>query len=368
MAKTYGNLDIAPVINAAGKMTALGGTAQATAVADAQSEAAQWHVDLAGLRSLAGSRIAEITGAEAASVTTGAAAGIAISVAAVIAGIDTFAAFRLPLTDSRPNKVLLQAGHQVNFGASVEQMIRLGGGDPQIIGSAAHVPVTALVDALGDTSEIAAFLFVQSHHAVQENMILLDQAVKLCHAAEVPVIVDAAAEDDLTRYISMGVDLVTYSGGKAIGGPTAGFIAGSEKLVEACELQTRGIARAMKVGKEQIAGLMTALETYVQRDLGAIHAKCDRVNEIILAAIAGSAELAGHIRSDEAGRSIARVAVEAADGGFDIRDLVAFLASGSPSVRTRNHHLDEGIVLFDPRELSEDQAHMIAKALSKFES
>ena len=81
----YARFGVPPVVNAAGKMTALGGTAQSPEVAAAQAAAAQGHVDLAALRAMAGRRIAELTGAEAASIVPGAAAGIVVSVAACVA-------------------------------------------------------------------------------------------------------------------------------------------------------------------------------------------------------------------------------------------------------------------------------------------
>jgi len=362
----YQRIGVPTVINAAGKLTALGGTAQAAEVAQAQAEAARWHVDLAELRRAAGERIAAVTGAEAASVTTGAAAGVAIAVAACVAGSDPDRVTRLPDSEGWPNRVLIQAGHWVNFGAPVDQMVRLGGGRPQMVGHVNHVPEALLERALRDGTPTAALLCVQSHHSVQERMVPLDRCLALAHAVRVPVIVDAAAEEDLRRYVVAGVDLVTYSGGKAFGGPTVGFIAGRRELVAACEAQTRGIARAMKVGKEQIAGLLAALERYAGHDAEGEQARRRRVNAVVLAALDGIAAVESGIRTDEAGRPIERVSVRARGGAFDVRALVDFLASGSPSIRTRNHHLDDGVVLIDPREVSEEQAAVIAARLREF--
>ncbi len=209
-------------------------------------------------------------------------------------------------------------------------------------------------------------MYVQSHHAAQERMVDLERCVELARDAGVPVVVDAAAEEDLRRYVDLGVDLVTYSGGKAFGGPTVGFIAGRADLVAACEAQTRGIARPMKVGKEQIAGLLTALERYLEHDDAAEAERRARVNRIVCDAIEGIADLDVSTRMDEAGRPIERIALRAKDGAFDIRDLVAHLAEGSPSVRTRNHHLDEGFALVDPREVSEAQAAVIGERIRAF--
>jgi L-seryl-tRNA(Ser) seleniumtransferase/D-glucosaminate-6-phosphate ammonia-lyase len=361
----YQQFGVDPVINAAGKMTALGGTAQSDAVANAQAAAAQSHVDLATLRRRAGELVAHCTGAQAASITSGAAAGIAISVAACITGTHLDRVLRVPNTDGLRRRVLLQAGHDINFGASVTQMIELGGGRAEIIGWANSVPKALLDAALSTQPDVVALLFVQSHHSVQEQMVPLVDCVAAAHRNQVPVIVDAAAEEDLERYIELGADLVTYSGGKAIGGPTVGFIAGRHDLIEACELQQRGIARAMKVGKEQIVGLLVALEHYANRDLAADRVRQSDLVGSMMTRLNGVAGLRVYGKPDEAGRGILRLALERSDGG-DIGELVKYLVAGSPSIRTRNHHVDDGVVLVDPREIDELQAVVVADRIRRF--
>lgn len=347
--KPYGQIDMAPVINAAGKLTALGGSVQSTAVAEAQAAAARAHVDLAALRLAAGKRIAAATGAEAGCVTSGAAAGIVISVAAVLTGNDLDRVRRLPEV-AGPNEILLQAGHDIDFGAQVSQMIRLAGGQPVVFGSREAVTETDLTTALSERA--AAILFVKSHHCVQHGRLPLEAMV----GRGIPVLVDAAAEADLRTYVAAGADLVTYSGGKAIGGPTCGLIAGCASMIEACELQERGVARAMKVGKEQIAGLLTALDEAA--DSAAVSVVLDALH-------AGLAALAGaRIVPDRAGRDIRRVALDLPP--VQLRDLVAFLRDGRPSIRTRNHQLGEGYVLFDPREMRLDQVPTVVARVRAF--
>jgi D-glucosaminate-6-phosphate ammonia-lyase len=361
----YRRFGLDGVINAAGKMTALGGTAQSEAVARAQAEAAQSHVDLETLRRRAGELVAHYVGSEAASITSGAAAGIAIAVAACVTGVQLDRVLRIPDTDGLDRRVLLQAGHDINFGASVAQMIRLGGGRPEVIGWVNSVPKTLLDDALAAHDDIVALVYVQSHHSVQEQMVSLTDCIAAAHRHHVPVIVDAAAEEDLRRYIELGADLVTYSGGKAIGGPTIGFVAGHRNLIDACELQQRGIARAMKVGKESIVGLLVALEQYTARDTAADHARQNVVVGNLEHRLAGISRLRVYRKPDEAGRGIERLALERTDGG-DIRTLVKYLAAGPPSIRTRNHHLDDGVALIDPREIDALQAAVIAERVRAF--
>jgi D-glucosaminate-6-phosphate ammonia-lyase len=357
--------DIPRIINAAGKLTALGGSAQSGPVAMAMAKAASKHVDLKTLRQAAGDHVATLTGAEAACITTGAAAGIAISVAALITGNNLMKVQQLPYADDEYH-IFLQAGHAVNFGASIEQMIRVGGGLPWIIGDTNSVSERQLAETLETATSHCGFLYVKSHHCVQENMISLDQCIALCHQAEVPVIVDAAAEEDLQLYISAGADLVTYSGGKAFSGPTVGFIAGRKDLIESCELQFRGIARSMKVGKEQIFGLLKALEEYQDLDPEERSSNLKQQNESIISALSDVVHFKAYLKPDEAGREFDRVAISAATEQFSIRDLVQFLSEGKPGIRTRNHHLDQGYLLIDPRELMNGDPELIVKRLLQF--
>jgi L-seryl-tRNA(Ser) seleniumtransferase/D-glucosaminate-6-phosphate ammonia-lyase len=350
------------VINAAGKLTALGGTAQTTAVADAQAAAAQAHVDLDELRAAAGRRLAELTGAQAATITCGAAAGIATSVAALISGGKPDLVARLPDSNGLPNRVLLQVGHDVNFGAPVVQMIRLGGGVAELVGSAAQVTIDDLEAALAEPADLAGFVYVQSHHVVLPDRLSLERCIKVCGNADLPVVVDAAAEEDLGQYVALGADLVTYSGGKAIGGPTVGFIAGRTELIAACEAQQRGIARAMKVGKEQIAGLMAALDAYDPADHAAERALAGEL-------IAMLGELPGtnvYEKPDEAGRDIVRVAIERRGDAWEPKELIAHLVAGHPSIRTRNHQAPQGRILIDCREIDRGQATQIAARVREF--
>ena len=345
----YSAIGVTPVINAAGKMTALGGTAQQAWVADAQAAAAQVHVDLAQLRAVAGRKIAAVTGADDACITTGAAAGIAIGIAAILTGTDPDKVRRIP-DHPGPKDVLIQAGHDVDFGAAVTQMIRLGGGNPVVFGTADVVTDRDLDQALSATT--VALVYVKSHHCIQERRLPLSAFLN----RGLPVLVDAAAEEDLRAYIRAGADLVTYSGGKAIGGPTSGFIAGRRELIEACEMQQRGIGRAMKVGKEQIMGLLAALGRGEQ----------DSSNIVMLLeqALSHFDKLDVSLADDRAGRDIRRVAIRAR--GFNINDLVDHLTAGNPSIRTRNHQLREGLVLFDPRELRPEHIPVIEHRVADF--
>lgn len=356
----YERFGVKTVINASGKMTHLGGSVLSARVADAIRQASQNHVDMDQLLTRAGGLVAEATGAEAAWVTTGAAAGIALSAAAVIAGSNPHHIALLPDSSfTNRREIVLQAGHQVNFGAPVTQMLRLGGGVPLIVGAVNGTTSAQVASAVGPNT--AALFFIQSHHAVQPGAVPLADFVTIARERRVPLIVDAAAEEDLHTYIGAGADLVTYSGGKAIGGPTSGFVAGKRDLIDAVRAQGRGIGRPMKVSKEQIAGFLVALEEYLSSDADTISRRNER-STYLAGLLEGIADLKVTLEDDEAGRLISRVALTPEQAlGLSARELADQLAAGSPSIRVRAHHADQGTILLDPRELSIGAEELIAR-------
>jgi D-glucosaminate-6-phosphate ammonia-lyase len=347
----YSRLGVSNVINASGRMTSLGGSLLAPEVVAAMSAAAIAYVDLDQLKRAVGTRIAELAGAEAGWVTSGAAAGIAIMVAAVVAGEDPARIVKLPNADWEPRSMLLQAGHLIDFGAPVEQMVRLAGGRPVAVGSVNRVSPEHLEAEIGPSA--AAVLFVQSHHSVQKGMLTLDEVAEICHRRRIALLVDAAAEEDLRRYVAAGVDLVAYSGGKAFEGPTSGIILGSAAMIARCRAQERGIARAMKVGKEQVLGLAAALEAHGQNDEASTEAR----ERAILAALFDGLKTLPNTRiyevPDEAGRPIRRLALAPQEAvlGFTAVELMTELARGDPRIVVRGHQARTGIILLDPRPL-----------------
>lgn len=350
------------VINASGKMTALGATAVGPEVAAALAAGSSDYVIMEELLAAAGERIARSTGAEFALPTIGAAAGIAISVAACVAGKDLVAIEALPQSRGRRNEVVLPKGHSVHFGGSIPQMIRLGGGLPVEAGHANLVTLEHVERSL--TDQTVALFYCKSHHAVQKGMVSLEEFISIGQRYHLSVIVDAAAEEDLRRYVQLGADLVIYSGGKAIGGPTSGFICGRRELVEACALQYQGIGRAMKVSKEAIAGLLTALELYEGRNLHE-EGRRDRARmEWLVKELSSVPGLRARIIQDEAGREIYRASIEVLpEAGLTARDVLKALESGDPAIYTRNHQVNLGIINVDPRPLLPGQEQIVLERL-----
>ena len=359
----YQKFGLRKIINASGKMTALGASAVRPEIAQALSEAAMDYVDIDELMVAAGKGIARATGAEDGCPTAGAAPGIAIAVAAVIAGTDLTLIERLPNSNGKKSEIILQKGHSVHFGASIVQMITLGGGKVVEVGQANHVEKCHIEQAITDNT--AALFYVKSHHAVQKGMQSIETMATIAKMYNLPLIIDAAAEEDFRKYIAKGADLVVYSGGKALGGPTSGMICGRADLSAACRMQYKGIGRAMKVGKEGIIGLMTALEQYDQKE-DYSQSQIDRMNWLIRQ-FENVPGVKGAVIQDEAGRAIyrAQLTVDAKVTGKDAYVIIKQLESGDPAIYTRNHYANLGVISIDPRPLLCGQEELIADRIKE---
>ncbi len=360
---TYETLGIPRVINASGRMTALGGVALHPEVIAAMAEGARANVNMDALKDVAGERLAAWCGAEAAMVTPGASAANVIMTAAVVSGGDAYRASLLPIASWPEREVVLQMGHAVSYGGRIMQDIAHGGGIPVLAGSANQVHPHDVAGAI--TARTAAAFFVQSHHAVQKGMLGLPAVIALAHERGVPVLLDAAAEEDVHAYVAMGVDLVAYSGGKAFEGPTSGFILGSQKWIAACRAQESGIARPMKVGKETILGLLAAMERYVTDDVAAEKSRQMGIVGALEAGLAALPHTRVSVVQDEAGRAIWRLhlTLDEAALGFAATDLVHDLQRHDPPVFVRSHWANVGIIALDPRPLGEGDVPIIIEAV-----
>ncbi|MBI1787052.1 MAG: hypothetical protein HYR60_05795 [Acidobacteria bacterium] len=251
------------VINAIGTPTIVGANVAAPEVIAAAAEALSLNVEIDELQRAACRVIARVTGAEAGCVTSSASSGLAIAAAAAMTGADLARIVQLPDTAGLRNEIILQHGHDINFGGRISQMVRLSGARIVTIGTANHCDRFHLRGALAEAT--AAVLYVVNGDVPEGHFLALEAVVEMAAAQGVPVLVDAAAEPDVRVFLRAGASLVIASGHKALGAPTSGLLCGRKDLVRACYLQNWGIGRAMKVGKEGIAGLMVALERYYER-------------------------------------------------------------------------------------------------------
>jgi L-seryl-tRNA(Ser) seleniumtransferase len=288
----YREWGLEPIINVSGSVTRLGGAPMPKAVLDAFCAAAAEAVPLDELQGAASRVIADATGAETGIVTSGAAAGLMLGAAAILAGHDLGRMEKLPHTEDMPHEFVVAREHRNGY----DHAVRAAGarfvevGFHEIVAGAGVRRAEAWEYEAAFGPKTAGVLYVYDAAAQPP----LAELVKRAHARSVPVLVDAAGEvpprSNLRDIIATGADLVVFSGGKAIRGPQAtGILCGRRDLIGSALLQMldmddhfelwspppslidkaklggmprHGIGRALKVSKEQIAALLTALKLF----------------------------------------------------------------------------------------------------------
>ncbi len=295
----YSRLGVKTLINAQGTVTVVGGSLMPPEVVQAMAEAASWYVSIPELQEKVGVRIAGLLGVPAALVTAGAASAIAVGTAACMTWDNLPAIDRLPDTSGLKNEVILQKGHKSRY----EAQMSLTGAKVVWVETREELdraisPRTAMMFFLNRFDPLGA--------------IKREEWLKVAKQRGVLTFLDAAADvppiSRFSEYIREGFDLVTFSGGKAIRGPQAsGLLLGRPDLIAAGQRAispSMGIGRAMKVGKEEIVGLLAAVERYLKLDHDAEWREWDtRSAEIItrLTQIPGMnarrevAEIANHV-------------------------------------------------------------------------
>ncbi|MDF7667786.1 DgaE family pyridoxal phosphate-dependent ammonia lyase [Orbaceae bacterium ESL0727] len=361
----YKKYDLKKVINASGRMTILGVSTPRPEVADTVVDGLNAYFEMKDLVTKTGHYIAKLLDAENAVVVSCASAGIVQSVAALIIKDDRDLLFNLHSSDKPvPREIIVPKGHNVNFGAPIGTMIALGGGVVVEAGFANECK-SEQIEALINPNT-AAILYVKSHHCVQKSMLSVPQAVTVAHKHGIPLIVDAAAEEDLQAYYNMGADLVIYSGAKAIEGPTSGLVVGKDQLIEWVKQQSNGIGRPMKVGKESILGLTRAIELYMT----------DRHNESGADMVAKMTPfiqqlnrlngVSAQVVWDGAGRDIARAEISFVEQviGKTAVEIIALMKQGDTAVYFREYKANEGKVEVDVRAVSREQLSVIYQKIS----
>ena len=258
----YKRLGLRPVVNAAGILTNLGGSLMLPEVKAAMDQAGREYVDLLELQKAAGERIAQVAGVEAALITSGAAAALLVGTAACVTRGDPDRVRRIPDTSGMPNEVVVQKTHRHAFDRAIRNV------------GTRFVEVETrdeLEGAIGPQTAMLHFLA----YADTKGQIGMADWIAAGKRHNIPNFLDAAAElppsGNLRGYCDAGFDLVAFSGGKALRGPQcSGLLLGRKDLIEAAFLNdaphSDSIGRGCKVGKEEIAGLLTAVELYMKRD------------------------------------------------------------------------------------------------------
>ncbi|MFB7741168.1 MULTISPECIES: aminotransferase class V-fold PLP-dependent enzyme [unclassified Streptomyces] len=328
---TYG---LTRIINARGPYTPLGVSRSEDGVTAAVAAALSEFVVMEELQDVADRALARFAGAEAGTVVHCTASAITLAVAATMTGESAERIAALPDTTGMPRAVVLPAGHAVDYGHPITQAVRLAGAVPVTVGTDETYTLEDLEAGLA-RPDVTCLLLVSSR-LVRGAGAELSEAVAVAHRRGVPVVVDGAAQDfRIDELLRTGADLVTVSGQKYLGSPTAGLVVGRADPVAAVRAQERGIGRAMKASKEAVIGVLAALEARAELDMAQWkQQQADKLADFVTRAGALRGITAGPV-PDPTGLPFerARIEVDPAVSGMDAAALERALYSGSPSIR-----------------------------------
>ena len=332
----YDELGVTKVINGSATLTALGGSIMPPEVLAAMAAAARHFVEIDELQRKVGAKIAEWTHNEAAYVSCGAAAGLVLSTAACIAGTDPSKRERLPHTGGMANEVIVHKHGRVGYDFAVRQ----AGAKLVEIGTEQGTSPQEMEEAINDRT--AAILYFYNVTRMG-GLVPLEEAIAIARRRGVPLIVDAAAQippvENLWRFTHMGADLALFSGGKGLCGPqSSGLILGRKDLIEACAFHACPrpfIGRPMKVGKEELVGLMAAIKWTLGLDHEALMVSYEAQVQYVTDAFAGCSGVSAQ-RSfpSEAGQPMPRAEITFDEKALGLTrdEILAQLRTGRPSI------------------------------------
>ncbi len=393
MSSALERLGVPTVINACGPVTRLGGGLMHPDVAEAMREASRVCVDMATLQAAACRVIARVTGAPAGIVTTGASAALLLGAAACLAGLDPGRMNRLPeVPDGRREFIVVRSQRNMYDRALVVaggRLVEVGIPDRFSGPGVRDADGWEIEDAIGPNTAGIYYL------AQAQSLPPLSEVTEAAHRHGVPVLVDAAAQlppaGNLRAFLEAGADLVAFSGGKAIGGPQAsGILCGRADLVGSALLQMldldvrpeawdpppefgplarlrglphHGIGRSCKVGKEEIVGLMTALERFAAEDPEIRRGGWIALLRAIMVACGAAEGLTLTLLDDPAAHPVPMLRVSARGGEPAAMKLAAALLAGTPAIHCQTGPIAEGSLLFSPVALASEHAAVIGRRL-----
>src|SRR5271157_2388941 len=271
----YSQLGVKTVINCRGTWTYLSGSLEFPEVRRAQLEASNYFVNMIDLQRAVGRRLAELTGAESGIVTSGSAGAMSAATAACMAGSDDKYIWQLPDTTGLKHEVIMVGGR-----SAFDSAIRLVGAKLVLVYSSEE-----LANAINENTAMIYTTDLGDK---------LQQEVAIAKAHKIPLLLDDAAgippADNAKLYARMGIDLYCFSGGKGLCGPQcSGLLLGRKDLIEAalmnCSPREGAVCRPMKVGKEEVIGCLTALETWLKLDEKKLYAewnsRLDRIRKLV---------------------------------------------------------------------------------------
>ncbi|SFE05853.1 L-seryl-tRNA(Ser) seleniumtransferase [Chitinophaga sp. CF118] len=260
----FKDLGVRTFINAAGTYTFMTGSLMLPEVLSAIQYASKEYVMLDELQDKVGQRIADLLHCEYATVTSGAASAITLASAGILTGMDEKKVSQLPFLESNGMKTeaIMQNAHRIDYAHAIQNT------GLKII----YIDTKEeLENAISEKTALMYFLNANNF----DGKIQVEEFQQIAKKHNIPTIIDCAADvppvDNLFRYTKMGYDIVCFSGGKGLRGPqSAGLMLGNKKIIQAARLSAppRGntIGRGYKVNKEEVLGMLVALEIYLNAD------------------------------------------------------------------------------------------------------
>lgn len=370
---SYAYLGIQAVVNAAGALSRLGGSVLSPGVSEAMMLASQNFIDLPLFHDRVGEELARITQNEGACVSNGAAAGILVSVAACLADKDIELAAKLPNAKGLEKvNVLVWRKHVDGFLAGADQVLHNGylsavtmaGGTLRIIDE---------VDEL-QTNDAAMLWFPNVYPQVDNEEYFFNLFIDRARLLGIPFIVDAADQippvSNLWYFTrDKGADLAIFSGGKGLKGPgSSGLIVGKKELIKACRVNSgpeHSIGRPAKVGKEEIAGLLKAVEEALATDVLKEASRWHYVVDRWLTELAELKSVGVELRktsTSHSGQPIPRVILVLTFADNAIRDeLIDCLWKQNPGIAVLP---EEGVcIALNPHLIKDDEISVVSKAI-----
>ena len=275
-------LGVRPHLPAHEHISRLSGSRMPREVVEAMAEASEFFVDLSDLLAAANARVASLLGAEAALITSGGFSAMTLGAAACLTGTDSAKVEALPHPTWPRRECLIQTVHRFDYDrayrAAGMTIVEAATRDEFLKRISERTAMIAAISAVEHQVEFGPPMPKKRAHGPGADVMLPAELIEVGRKAGVPVLVDPASDipptENLTKFFKLGADLVVLSGGKAILGPqSTGVLAGRRDLIEAAALNAfpnANIGRGMKVGKEEIIGLVVALERYLKLDYGQV--------------------------------------------------------------------------------------------------
>ncbi len=392
----FEDLGVTPIINLVGTATRYSGTLMKKETIEAMSEAALHSVRMDELQAAAGNIIARITGAEAAYVTCGASAALLLGTAACLTGLDVGLMNHLPDTSGIPNEVLMPQ-HQMSgyirvIEATGAKLVSVGIPNDTSPPGRVHIHrIWEIESNITKRTAAICYAYLTGNHPP------LEEVINVAKKYSIPVIVDAAGQvppvSNLRKFISMGADLVAFSGGKGLQGPQAsGILCGRKDLISAAALQNldmaeasfetwnpprslipkerlaglplQGIGRGLKVTKEAIVGLVTALRILTEeKSLEILEKRKKWLQNIATCLRTIRGVETETTETSPGGHPILKLRINESQAGCSTVDVIKILRNGSPPIYVIEQYAHEGLLIIHSINLNDEIIELVKKRL-----